>query len=75
MIDREFRPKTPAMQEFEHVHGRDIDDLLTEAYAELGNQRAVAVKFDLDPSTVSRWMRDRGIRAHRQGRRPTKAAA
>lgn len=68
-MDREFRPKTIAMQEFEHQLGRDITELLQEAYDELGTQEKVAARFDLDQSTVNRWMKDLGIRAHRQGRR------
>lgn len=72
-MDTDFRPKTIAMQEFEQLHGQDITDLLQEAYDELGTQRAVAAKFDIDQSTVTRWMKDRGIRVRRQGRR--KAAA
>lgn len=72
-MSREFRPKSIAMQEFEQLHGRDIDALLQEAYDELGTQRLVGERFGLDTSTVSRWMKDRGIRAHRQGRRPEAA--
>ena len=69
MTDREFRPKTIAMQEFEHEHGRDIYDLLNDAYLELGTQEKVGERFGLDQSTVQRWMKDLGIRANRVGRR------
>ena len=74
MDSREFRPKTIEMQALEHEHGRDIVDLLSEAYAELKTQRAVADRFGLDQSTITRWMKDLGIRSHRQGRRPRVAA-
>lgn len=70
-----FRPKTIAMQEFEHRLGRDLAEVISELYAELGNQRAVAARLDLNESTVSRWMKDLGIPAHRQGRRAGEAVA
>ena len=69
MNDLGFRPKSIAMQEFEHRLGRDIAVVLQEAYDELGTQRLVAARLDLDPSTVARWMKDLGIKARRQGRR------
>lgn len=70
MTSRTFRPKTIAMQEFEHELGRDLAEVISELYADLGNQRAVAERLGLNESTVSRWMKDLGIPSHRQGRRP-----
>lgn len=75
MSDPNFRPKTIAMQEFEHKLGRDIVEVLQELYDRLGNQRAVAAELGLNESTVSRWMSHLNIRAHRQGHRPAEAVA
>lgn len=65
-----FRPKSIAMQEMEHRLGRDLDDVLRELYHEEGlTQRQVGDRLGIDSSTVARWMRERGIRARREGRR------
>lgn len=58
------------MQEMEHRLGRDLDDVLRELYHEEGlTQRQVGDRLGIDSSTVARWMRERGIRARREGRR------
>lgn len=74
-MDTAFRPKSIAMQEMEHALGRDLDDVLQELYhAEGLTQRQVGERLGIDSSTVARWMRERGIRARREGRQAGTAA-
>jgi transposase len=74
-METEFRPKSIAMQEMEHRLGRDLDEVLRDLYHGEGlTQREVGARLGIDSSTVARWMRERGIRARREGR-PAKAVA
>lgn len=75
-MDTEFRPKSIAMQEMEHRLGRDLDEVLQALYHdEKLTQRQVGERLGIDSSTVARWMRERGIRARREGRPPAEAVA
>lgn len=57
------------MQEMEHRLGRELDEVLRELYHQEGlTQRQVGERLGIDSSTVARWMRERGIRARREGR-------
>lgn len=61
------REKSTAMKLAELRLGRPVEDVIREVYDAGGFQKDVAVALGIDVSTVSRWMRELGIKARRRG--------
>ena len=47
--------KTRMMLEIEEKYGKDITELLTELYQQLGTQTAVAEELGVDVSAINHW--------------------
>jgi arginine repressor len=57
-----FRTKTRDMQLIEQQIGEPLEDALRRLYvAERLEQKAIAARWGVEQSTISRWLRDFGI--------------